>query len=211
MIFLAGVLLAVAGCAGPAPSSGAPEPTLGPRPDVVVVRGPIEATAPGSFTVRSATGPQQIEIDEKSGFGILAAARLDSITPGEFVGVTSERRADGGFQAVEVHIFPEALRGTGEGHYPWDLPRPGGTTMTNATVADVVTNVDGRVLTLSPQGQSIQITVPSTAPVVRIVLSARDDVVRTDHGAVVVTKKAPDGRLIALRVYTGDSGAMPAI
>jgi hypothetical protein len=183
----------------------------GPRPDVVLVRGPIEATEGTAFTVHGADGVRRIETDAKTGFGILTRTALDSIRPGEFVGVTSERRADGGLQAVEVHIFPESLRGTGEGHYPWDLPRPGGTTMTNATVADVVTKVDGPVLTLSPQGQPIQITVPPTAPVVRIVLSASADVLRAGYGAVVVTRKAPDGHLIALRVYTGEAGAMPAI
>jgi hypothetical protein len=73
-------------------------------------------------------------------------ASLSDIKQGSFVGVTAMPRADGSQSALEVHIFPEAMRGTGEGHYPWDL-RPQ-STMTNANVEQVVTAVDGQTLTL---------------------------------------------------------------
>src|SRR5262245_1012794 len=68
------------------------------------------------------------------------------IKQGSFLGVMAMPRADGSQSALEVQIFPEAMRGTGEGHYPWDL-RPQ-STMTNANVEQVVTAVDGQTLTL---------------------------------------------------------------
>lgn len=125
--------------------------------------------------------------------------------------MTSQRLPDGGFDAVEVHVFPESMRGTGEGHYPWDIPRPGGTTMTNAEVAAVVADVEGPVLTLSLDGADIPITVPAAVPVVRIDLREQADVLQTGHGVVAVIREAEDGALVALRVYTSESGAMPAL
>ena len=73
---------------------------------------------------------------------------------------------DGSLNAVEVHIFPESMRGTGEGHYPWDL-RPQ-STMTNANVEQIVSAVDGRTLTLKYKDGEKRITVPANAPTVRV-------------------------------------------
>jgi len=115
------------------------------------------------------------------------------------------RAPDGGWQAVEVHIFPEAMRGLSEGHFPWDFP---GTTMTNAVVAEVVQKVDGPLLTLTPKGQSVQILVPPSATIVRVEVR-KADVVQTGAGTVVVARKGEDGSLTALRVYVGQGGVMP--
>jgi hypothetical protein len=73
-------------------------------------------------------------------------ASLSDIKQGSFVGVTAMPKADGSQSALEVHIFPEAMRGTGEGHYPWDLQPQ--STMTNANVEQTVSAVDGQTLTL---------------------------------------------------------------
>lgn len=191
--------------------ASSPTPGIGPRPDFVLIRGQIEASEPGVLTVRDSGGIQRIVINDKSGYSVMVSARLNSIGPGDFVGIASERRPDGELQAIEVHIFPEAMRGTGEGHYPWDIPRPGGTTMTNAAVSAVVDEVDGPVLTLSPQGQAIKITVPPAAQITRIDLRPAADVLRVGYRTVVVARKAPDGQLVALRVYTGEAGAMPPL
>ena len=78
------------------------------------------------------------------------------------MGVTAMPRADGSQSALEVHIFPEAMRGTGEGHYPWDL-RPQ-STMTNANVEQVVTAVDGQTLTLKYKDGEKKIFVPPIRP-----------------------------------------------
>jgi hypothetical protein len=72
----------------------------------------------------------------------IAKASLSDIKQGSFVGITGMPQPDGSQRALEVHIFPESMRGTGEGHYPWDL-RPQ-STMTNANVDQLVTTVDGQ-------------------------------------------------------------------
>ena len=70
-----------------------------------------------------------------------AKSSLADIKPGDFVGSAAIKGADGKMHAQEVHIFPEAMRGSNEGHYPWDL-KPG-SMMTNATVADAVVEATG--------------------------------------------------------------------
>jgi len=97
--------------------------------------------------------------------GIIKAS-LSDIKQNSFVGVTAMPQPDGSLNAVEVHIFPESMRGTGEGHYPWDL-RPQ-STMTNANVEQIVSAVDGRTLTLKYKDGEKKITVPANAPTVRV-------------------------------------------
>lgn len=83
---------------------------------------------------------------------------LSDIKQNSFVAVTAMPQPDGSLNAVEVHIFPESMRGTGEGHYPWDLQPQ--STMTNANVEQVVSAVDGRTLTLKYKDGEKKITVP---------------------------------------------------
>ena len=100
-------------------------------------------------------------------------ASLADIKQGSFVGVTAIPQTDGSQRAVEVHIFPEAMRGTGEGHRPWDLAPT--STMTNANVEQAVTAVDGRTLTLKYKGGEKKIVVPNKAPIVTFVPGDRGD------------------------------------
>src|SRR5262249_58658486 len=89
---------------------------------------------------------------------------LERVVPGSYVGIASMQQPDGTQAALEVLLFPEARRGSGEGHYPWDL-QPG-SMMTNATVADVVSVDKGRRMTLKyKDGQQI-VVVPREAPIV---------------------------------------------
>lgn len=173
--------------------------------NVMLVRGTIDSAEAGALTVKTKDGLTRVGITEKTAYVAVFAARLKDIRKGEYVGITARRGPGGGWQAVEVHIFPEAMRGLSEGHYPWDFP---GTTMTNAVVADVVQRVDGPLLTLAPQGQSVKIVVPRTATIVRIDLQ-KTGVFRLGAGTVVVASKGPDGSLTALRVYVGQGGVMP--
>lgn len=173
--------------------------------NVMLVRGTIDGAEPGGLTVKTKDGLTRIGVTEKTGYAAVFAARLREIKKGEYVGITARRGADGNWQAVEVHIFPEAMRGLSEGHYPWDFP---GTTMTNAVVADIVRRMDGPLLTLTPKGQSVQIVVPPLATIVRIDLQ-QVGVLRFGAGTVVVVRKETDGSLTALRVYVGQGGVMP--
>ncbi len=173
--------------------------------NVVLVRGAIEAAEPAALSVKTMDGLTRVALTEKTGYAAVLAAGMEEIKTGEYVGITARRGSDGGWQAVEVHIFPEAMRGLSEGHYPWDFP---GTTMTNAVVAEVVQKVDGPLLTLTPKGQSVEILVPPMAKIVRIELR-KADIVQVGAGTIVVASKAPDGSLTALRVYVGQGGVVP--
>jgi hypothetical protein len=183
-----------------------PPPGFGQAPALVVrVRGVIETTEPSALIVKTPEAITRVAIDEKTGFAAVMPARLEDVTGGTYVGITAGQGSDGGWRASEVHIFPEAMRGLGEGHYAWDFP---GTTMTNAVVADVVQRVEGRVLTLTPKGESVQILVPPAAKIVRIE-PANHHVAQVGAGTVIVASKADDGRLTALRVFVGQGGLMP--
>ncbi len=173
--------------------------------NVMLVRGTIDGAEPGAVTVKTKDGPTRIGLNEKTGYASVFAARFKEIKKGDYVGITARRGADGNWQALEVHIFPEAMRGLSEGHYPWDFP---GTTMTNAIVADIVRRVDGPLLTLTPKGQSVQIAVPPTATIVRVELQ-QVGALRLGAGTVVVVRKETDGSLTALRLYVGQGGVMP--
>lgn len=174
-------------------------------PNVMLVRGTIDGAEPGTLVVKTKEGATRVGLTEKTGYAAVFAARLKDIKMGQYVGITARRGPDGEWHAVEVHIFPEAMRGVSEGHYPWDFP---GTTMTNAAVADIVQRVKGPLVTLTPKGQSVQITVPPTATIVRIELQ-QIGALRLGAGTVVVAAKSADGSLTALRVYIGQSGVMP--
>src|ERR1700688_1554854 len=118
--------------------------------DPVRVRGTIERVEGQTLVVKSRDGAElKVVLGDNALVVAIVKASLSDIKQGSFVGVTGVPQSDGSQKAVEVHIFPEPMRGTGEGHYPWDL-RPQ-STMTNANVAHVeqtVTGVEGRTLTM---------------------------------------------------------------
>jgi hypothetical protein len=122
------------------------------------------------------------------------------------VGVTALPQADGTLKAVEVHIFPESMRGTGEGHYPWDL-RPQ-STMTNANVEQVGTSVEGRTLTLKYKGEEKKIFVPADAPIVIYVPGDKSDL-KPGSKVFVVAVKHPDGSLEGRAWRVGRDGLTP--
>jgi hypothetical protein len=115
--------------------------------DTMRVRGTIERVDGSIYLVKTRDGTElRIALIDKPVLVALVKASLADIKPGVFVGSTGMPQPDGSQKAVEVHVFPEAMRGTGEGHYAWDL-QPN-STMTNANVEASVAGVDGQVLTL---------------------------------------------------------------
>src|SRR5262245_36841512 len=103
----------------------------------VRVRGTIERVEGAIYVVKARDGAElKLTLAEKPQIAGIIKASLSDVKQGSFVGVTAMPQADGSLSALEVHIFPEAMRGTGEGHYPWDLQPK--STMTNANVDDVV-------------------------------------------------------------------------
>src|SRR5262245_24294181 len=124
--------------------------------DTVRVRGTIERIDGSIYVVKTRDGAElKVAIADNPQIAGVVKASLSDIKQGSFVGVTAMPRADGSQSALEVHIF---MRGTGEGHYPWDL-RPQ-STMTNANIEQVVAATDGQTLTLKYKDGEKKIFVP---------------------------------------------------
>ena len=176
--------------------------------DTVRVRGTIEKVEGQTLMVKSRDGAdlKVVLADNALIVGIVKAS-LSDIKPGSFVGVTGMPQADGSQKAVEVHIFPEAMRGTGEGHYPWDL-RPQ-STMTNANVDQVVAGVDGQTLTVKYKDGDKKIIVPPDVPIVTFAPGDKADLKPGTKIFIGASKKLPDGTLQAARVNYGKDGLTP--
>ena len=123
----------------------------------VRLRGTVDRIEGSMYVIKLGDGTEaKVAPTEKALFVAIVKASLSDIKPGSFVGTTGMPQADGSQKAIEVHIFPEAMRGTGEGHYPWDL-RPQ-STMTNANVEQTVAGVDGQTrgrLRMTEKGRSL--------------------------------------------------------
>jgi len=120
----------------------------------VSIRGKISAVEGENLKVVTSSGEVLVRVPEKTRIGGVAAAKLGDITAGTYVGTTATKQSDGNLRALEVHIFPEEARGTGEWHRPWDLTP--GSTMTNANVEKgdqtSVEKVQCQMLTLKYKG-----------------------------------------------------------
>lgn len=137
--------------------------------------------------------------------GVVKAA-LGDIKEGAFVGTAALPKGDGTFVAQEVVIFPESARGTGEGHYPWDLSP--GSTMTNATVDVLVERVEGPLLTLKHKGGLVRVIVPNDVPIVTFAAGDRTMLQPGAHVFIPAQQQA-DGTVTAARVLIGRDGLVP--
>jgi hypothetical protein len=135
--------------------------------------------------------------------------RLADIKPGSYVGTAAMPQPDGTQRAREVLVFPEAARGTGEGHFPWDLEPQ--STMTNATVADMAaapSNVrGGQRMRLSYKGGEKVVVVPADVPVVTF--RPGDESLLVPGARVLVNAQERNGMPTALRVLAGKNGFVP--
>lgn len=173
----------------------------------VRIRGEISAVTADTLTVKRRSG-DTVTIALKPDLGVNAVKNvaLADIKANSYVGVGSKTGVDGKLTAIEVVVFPEAGRGTGEGHYDWDLGEK--TTMTNANVDTAVQSVDGRKLTLSYKGGTQEITVPANAPVVTVIPAATSDLV-AGKKVFVVGVPAGDGKFTANRIVVEKDGVAP--
>src|SRR6266567_6461961 len=141
----------------------------------VRVRGTVEGADGPMLTVKSRDGQTTYKVkmtDNVAVRGIIKAP-LSDIKQNSFIGVTGMPQSDGSQKAVEIHIFPEAMRGTGEGHRPWDLiPN---STMTNATVANEVTSSNGKTLVLKYKDGEKTFQVPPNVTVVSFMPATNAD------------------------------------
>src|SRR5450432_4868726 len=130
--------------------------------DTVRIRGTIERVEGPVYVVKSRDGAElKLTVTDNPLFVAIAPSTMADIKPGMFVGSAGTMQPDGTQKAIEVHIFPEAMRGTGEGHYDWDL-RPD-SKMTNANVANVTNMGKDRILTVQYKGGEKKVLVPENA------------------------------------------------
>jgi hypothetical protein len=174
----------------------------------VRVRGTIERVEGPIYVIKARDGAElKLTVADKPSIAGLVKGSLADVKQGSFVGVTSMPQPGGSLKALEVHIFPEAMRGTGEGHYPWDL-RPQ-SMMTNANVEQVGATVDGRTLTLKYKDGEQKIFVPADVPIVRYEVGDRTDL-KPGARVFIVAVKQPNGTLEGRAWRVGRNGAAPA-
>ena len=173
------------------------------------VRGTIESVDGDVLAVKSRAG-QDVKLHLTGDAKIVGIIKISlaDIKVGSFIGATTVPGADGSQNAVEVHVFPENMRGTGEGSRPYDL-RPN-STMTNATVAtaETVQGNDGKTLTVKYKGGEKTFTVSPDTPVVTYVPADKGDL-KAGAKIIAFMKKLPDGSYEANRVSVGRDGLTP--
>src|SRR6266436_4201843 len=173
----------------------------------VRIRGTVEKIQGTNLTIKTNSGQSEtIKLADNYTVIGIAKAGVADLASGKFIGTTTLGERDGALVALEVHIFPEAMRGTGEGHYDWDL-RPA-SKMTNANVANVTSMGKDRVLTVQYKGGEKKVLVPEKAVIVSFTPTDRGEL---KPGAKVFfnAQRQPDGSLTAARVNVGLYGQVP--
>jgi hypothetical protein len=171
------------------------------------VRGTIEAVNGDVLSVKSRAG-EDVKLHMTGDMRVVGITKiaLSDIKVGSFIGATTVPGPNGGANAIEVHVFPEDMRGTGEGSRPYDL-RPN-STMTNATVAEAVAGNDGHTLTVKYKDGEKKVVVSPDTPVVTYVPAEKSDL-KAGAKVIAFMKKLPDGSFETNRVSVGRDGLTP--
>jgi hypothetical protein len=171
------------------------------------VRGEITAVDGDMLTVKSRSG-EDVKLHMAADMRVVGITKisLGDIKVGSFIGTTTVPGPDGMPTALEVHVFPESMRGTGEGSRPFDL-KPN-STMTNATVSESVVGNDGHTILVKYKDGEKKVLVTPETPVVTYVPADKSDL---KPGAKVIAfiKQLPDGSFEASRVSVGRDGLTP--
>ena len=173
----------------------------------VRVRGAIEKVDGNTVVVKAADGASvTLTLAANAAIVGVVKASLADIKQGSFIGVTGMPQPDGSQKCMEIHIFPEAMRGTGEGHRPWDL-QPN-STMTNATV-EQVTAVGDHQISLKYKDGEKKIAVGSECPIVTYAPSDKAELKPGAKIFISAATKQDDGTIAAPAINVGRDGAAP--
>jgi hypothetical protein len=176
--------------------------------DTMRVRGTIERVEGPVYVIKTRDGAElKVALAEPGLVVALVKASMADIKPGLFVGSTGMPQPDGSQKAIEVHIFPEAMRGTGEGHYPWDLQTD--STMTNANVEESVAGVDGQTLTLKYKTGEKKIVVTPQTVIITYTPGDKNELKPGTKIFIGAAKKQADGTLLTPRINYGKDGLTP--
>ena len=175
--------------------------------DAQRIRGTIEQVQGTSLTIATREGPTvAVTLTPDARIAALVPADLAAAGTGSFIGTAAVPQPDGTLKAQEVLIFPEAMRGVGEGHRAWDLTPD--STMTNATVEATVTSASGRELSLTYKGGAKKLLVPPGTPVVT--LEPGDaSLLKAGNHVFLGAEAGPGGALTAARITVGKDGMVP--
>jgi len=168
--------------------------------------GTIESVSGATLVLKPSSGPNlTVNVAANAQIYGAVAKKAADVKTGQFIAVTGMPQPDGTQKAVYVVIFPEAMRGIGEGHRPWEA----GTTMTNATVDSTVASVDGQALTVKYKGGEQKITIVPDTKIVSYVPGDKSELKAGAHISIPRIEKAADGTLQAGRIYVGRDGVVP--
>src|SRR6266851_6084126 len=181
--------------------------TWAQQPQTMRIRGTVEKVDGNTVVVKATDGASvTLTLTDKAVIVGVVKASLAEIKEGSYVGSAAMPQADGSQKALEVHIFAESQRGTGEGHRPFTVPN---STMTNGTVGATVTATDGHTLTVKYAGGEKKIVVPPDVPVVRYEIGDRSELKPGVHITALNAVKKADGSIEAPRLNVGRAGLVP--
>jgi hypothetical protein len=191
--------------------------------------GTIQGLNGQTLTISTSSGPVSVQLAAATPIARVIAADRSQITGNSFLGIGSEKQADGSLRAVEITVFPESMRGTGEGNYAWNRPdvqgggrmtngTAGSMRMTNGTVANsrmtngTVTQAGSASITLTYKKDGStgtqSISIPPDVPIVRLEPGGQTDLKPGAHVIALATRNS-SGALGVTRVLVGTNGLVP--
>lgn len=176
------------------------------QPAPIRVSGTIESVSGSTFMLKLKDGSEAtVKLADNAQVYGAESAKITDVKIGDFIAVGAMPQPDGSQKAIQVTIFPEAMRGVGEGFRPWDRP---GTTMTNATV-NTVAGAAGRVVTVKYKDGEKKIIIDPDAQIRIYIPGDRGELKAGSVVAMPRANKQPDGTLQTARVYVGRNGLIP--
>jgi hypothetical protein len=184
-------------------------PAFAQNAPIASARATIETVAAdgASLGVRTRAGEERtVRLGPKTRFVLVVPATLADVKPSTFIGVAALPGEGSELKAMEVHIFPEAMRGTGEGFRPFDLAP--GSSMTNGNITARVDATSGPKLTVAYKGGEQTIVVDPKTPIVAMAPGAQTDL---KPGAAIIARgpRQEDGSIDAAFVLVGKDGLVP--
>ena len=175
----------------------------------VRVRGTIERVDGNVLLVRSSEGAElKLTLAENAMIVAVAKASMADIREGTYLGSAAIPQSDGSQKALEVHIFPEQMRGAGEGHRPY-APVPEGTMTNGSTSGSMVAGIDGSTIVVKYKEGEKKIVIPPDVPIVRYEIGGKDDLKTGAKFTVQAATRKSDGTLEANRINVGRDGIVP--
>jgi len=180
-------------------------PASGQVEQTTRVVGTVERIDGANLVIKTAASERVVSVSPDVTVFAMVNATLAEVKPGTFIGVGATPQPDDSQRAIRVVIFPESMRGLGEGHRPWDRP---GTTMTNATVDTNVTSIDGQLLTVKYKGGEKKIVIGPDTAILTYVAAERSEL-KPGASITVVGVVRADGVVEARRITVGRGGVIP--